>query len=636
MLGKCRALGRAGRRDQDRRGARQPDDLHPAHRRRHRGHPRARPGRTTTPATGAARSASSCSSSSASRIADELFLTPRVHLARHAAARSRSCSATSASCRTSRSGPRATTGRSSSTSRSTTRATRRGDDLARLDQFRSRGESTRDAVLGAGLLQPRAARGPRHAGDPGAHPDRRALQRATRRTCRRWTRRRRARCSRTSGASSSSACARPRRRPTAWPRRRPGRSTPRTSWRSSFQSLDGRLPAPAAGGGEPQGGASASCSTRCWPTSIPAHPEFGAEVRPAALRRVLPGGAAGRPGARTGASWSSGSSARCCGRSPIRSRLGEMHEEAFILGRLLAPPLPQEGGRGRAARSPWPSCARGRTSRSRPGLTKEVQNLVILVFAEQTNRSFFLHGGPAQEALDNLPDELELREQTLPAPADWEEAGAPGGDDPGRARRRRIATATSVRAARDRRQARGGRAPRGLRRRSVRVWRARAPELGVDPGASRLRTARAAERFVEAIHAATLDDVVSAIGRASVETTAEAMGTSIKKAAALVAALDRANFELFDAIRRLPDDPAGAGGRHPRARARGVREGRAGAGAGSGAEQGRVRRAAPARASSAATSCPAAWRQVARQEAGNREASRVSTPTPRMRSSVSW
>ena len=38
---------------------------------------------------------------------------------------------------------------------------------------------------------------------------------------------------------------------------------------------------------------------------------------------------------------------------------------------------------------------------------------MILLFAEQTNRSFFLHGAPFDATLTNLPDRLELREQKL-------------------------------------------------------------------------------------------------------------------------------------------------------------------------------------------------------------------------------
>ena len=56
------------------------------------------------------------------------------------------------------------------------------------------------------------------------------------------------------------------------------------------------------------------------------------------------------------------------------------------------------------------------------GLPTEAQNLVILTFAAQTNRSFRLRGGPAQPTLDGLSDELELVEQTLPDRDQWREA----------------------------------------------------------------------------------------------------------------------------------------------------------------------------------------------------------------------
>src|SRR3989442_5340260 len=51
------------------------------------------------------------------------------------------------------------------------------------------------------------------------------------------------------------------------------------------------------------------------------------------------------------------------------------------------------------------------------GLPKDVQNLVILTFAAQTNRTFYRHGAPWEATLTNLPDDCELREQKLPDPA---------------------------------------------------------------------------------------------------------------------------------------------------------------------------------------------------------------------------
>ena len=56
------------------------------------------------------------------------------------------------------------------------------------------------------------------------------------------------------------------------------------------------------------------------------------------------------------------------------------------------------------------------------GLPAEAQNLVILTFAAQTNRAFRLRGGPAQPAIENLPDELELVEEALPDRGEWREA----------------------------------------------------------------------------------------------------------------------------------------------------------------------------------------------------------------------
>src|SRR5262249_4143424 len=53
------------------------------------------------------------------------------------------------------------------------------------------------------------------------------------------------------------------------------------------------------------------------------------------------------------------------------------------------------------------------------GLPEEGANLVILAFAEQTNRSFYEHGRSQDGPLVRLPDHFELREQKLPDEAAW-------------------------------------------------------------------------------------------------------------------------------------------------------------------------------------------------------------------------
>jgi hypothetical protein len=54
------------------------------------------------------------------------------------------------------------------------------------------------------------------------------------------------------------------------------------------------------------------------------------------------------------------------------------------------------------------------------GLPKEAQNLVIMAFAAQSNRSFYLHGAPYDATLQNIPDACELRQQKLPDQSRWD------------------------------------------------------------------------------------------------------------------------------------------------------------------------------------------------------------------------
>lgn len=56
------------------------------------------------------------------------------------------------------------------------------------------------------------------------------------------------------------------------------------------------------------------------------------------------------------------------------------------------------------------------------GLSKELQNLVILVWAAATDRTFTDHGGPAKVGVDSLADHLEVIAQDLPDAPTWAEA----------------------------------------------------------------------------------------------------------------------------------------------------------------------------------------------------------------------
>lgn len=102
-------------------------------------------------------------------------------------------------------------------------------------------------------------------------------------------------------------------------------------------------------------------------------------------------------------------------------KLGEMLEDHFLLGHYWKTHfIKKEAEHG----GPM-TVAKMREWMEQPhpmGLPRELQNLLILTFAAQTSRSFFLHNTPVPVAIDQLNDNLELREQALPSQADWEVA----------------------------------------------------------------------------------------------------------------------------------------------------------------------------------------------------------------------
>ena len=102
-------------------------------------------------------------------------------------------------------------------------------------------------------------------------------------------------------------------------------------------------------------------------------------------------------------------------------KLGEMGETHFVLGHHWL----QHFNKKHAEAPGTVTVAKLRAWMEEPtsmGLPTQPQNLVMLVFADRTNRSFVLHGGAFEPSLEKLPDELELREQALPEDDAWAEA----------------------------------------------------------------------------------------------------------------------------------------------------------------------------------------------------------------------
>jgi hypothetical protein len=192
------------------------------------------------------------------------------------------------------------------------------------------------------------------------------------------------------------------------------------------------------------------------------------------------------------------------------------------------------------------------------GLPEEVQNLVILVWAEQQQLAFTLHGGPVTTSLDDMRDELELKPQKLPTPEVWQVAVRRAHDIfgiPASALLNAANVAQLVGALRE--KAQGARAnAHALVERLTAVQR----DFGLDAAQTRRgRTANSLQRLLERITAAEPEAVIEVFATMPGDTSDPAMGRSVSQSSAVVGALTSTAWNLFEAVERLGDDRHVAG-----------------------------------------------------------------------------
>lgn len=194
----------------------------------------------------------------------------------------------------------------------------------------------------------------------------------------------------------------------------------------------------------------------------------------------------------------------------------------------------------------------------RMGLPVELQNLIILFFATQADRSVTLHGGPAPATLDSLRDEMELRSQPLPTAAQWQESctRAQGifGLTPGsNCNASIVARLTADLKAKASEFQSGAQA-------LVTELELRLHQRGMTPASSeRLTTARAGRDLLEAIRSAPETQVTAALASAPWSQPPLVLGTSIRQAASVCAALQRTKWKILDSAIGLSDSRQAAG-----------------------------------------------------------------------------
>ena len=245
-------------------------------------------------------------------------------------------------------------------------------------------------------------------------------------------------------------------------------------------------------------------------------------------------------------------------------RLGEMHEAHFELGDFWISHFERQAARdggdiGVSKLRQWFDQPQSM------GLPAEVQDLVILLFATQTQRTFLLHGGPVVPVLgQRLADELVLEAQEMPTADEWRLACKLASGLFGVQPLSSMLTANNV-ADLVAKLRQGTGAARPDCERLVIALERRCEELGVGErgpeGAQRqserLGAARDALRLVAQIEGADGSvDVLRRLARSQPTPSTEAVARTMTHAGEVSQQLDDDElWQLFASVERLQDEP---------------------------------------------------------------------------------
>lgn len=289
----------------------------------------------------------------------------------------------------------------------------------------------------------------------------------------------------------------------------------------------------------------------------PDHPEFDTEIKPAVIRKIWPEvqRAIEAPGQR-GQVQDPG--VRKLVRSIVNPcKLGQMGET-----HLLIEPKWQEHFSLCHARDGGGAVTVDKLRQwidlpAPKGLPLELQNLIILAFAAATNRRFTMRGGPFEPTVDSLPDELELREQSLPSSADWQLAlqraaslfGLTLGQNLNAANVGKLVDEVKQKCEERRTDV----------KRLVVQLRDRVGRYAAGAAGDRQQTAESAQALVAAVASAADTEVVTVFARATLQTTEAAVARALAQAKTCADLLD-SSFEwaTLDAVFGVSDGRAAA------------------------------------------------------------------------------
>ena len=236
--------------------------------------------------------------------------------------------------------------------------------------------------------------------------------------------------------------------------------------------------------------------------------------------------------------------------------LGQMSETHFVLGsswkihfnRMLS-----------QSDQPHPTVADLKRWMEQPderGLPKEIEHLLVLVYADQTNRSFVRYGGNYVPSLDDMPSDLELVEQQLPDVKDWETAVQRVSEVFGHAISRLLnAGNLTTLASKVKESVSSLKADcESLPDRLQLVLKNLGTADGDIEKADRVRTAKAVRKLLSDCEGKEATALVGVIASAKMDTSGTAIGRSLKSAASILNCLRSTKWDLFNGVSHLGDE----------------------------------------------------------------------------------
>ena len=285
---------------------------------------------------------------------------------------------------------------------------------------------------------------------------------------------------------------------------------------------------------------------------FPAHPQFDEEVRDAVLKRVLERvqEAAEQPNQRLGIE--DHADRRHLGAIAVPLRLGVTSQTTIQLSNHWADHFARQHARDGGGPV---TVGRLRQWMDQPkpmGLPTKVQNLVILAFAAQADRTPVRNGTPAQASLERIDDAVELREEPLPDEAAWakarERASALFGLMPGEVRK----GATVSKLATDARS-------KAVEKRAaltdlLRELKPRLDRLGVPATSPRLTTIRSAQALLSDLAGAREPvPTIEILADAVLETSESAVQRLLAALEDLQGAVSSAAWDIIETAMNLQD-----------------------------------------------------------------------------------